>query len=44
MDTLSVANQLEWWVYGFVFASVICSVGLMIRIFRRVGGGGDHEV
>ena len=42
-DASTVAGQFQWFLYGFGYASAICSVALMIRLFRKTGGGGNHE-
>ena len=38
---LTVSDQLEWFVQGFVYASIPCAVALMIRLFRASAGGGE---
>lgn len=42
-DASTVAGQFEWFLYGFGYASVICSVALMVRLFRKSSGGGTYE-
>lgn len=34
-DASTVAGQFEWFLYGFGYFSVIASVALMIRLFRK---------
>jgi hypothetical protein len=42
-EALTLAGQLQWFIYGFGFGSVIAAVAVMIRLFRGVGGGGTFE-
>lgn len=42
-DASTFAGQMEWFIYGFAYASVIASVALMISLFRKSAGGGTHE-
>jgi hypothetical protein len=37
-DASTFAGQLEWFLYGFGYASLIASVALMIRIFKHSSG------
>lgn len=42
-DASTFAGQMEWFLAGFGYASVIASVALMIVIFRKSTSGGTHE-
>ncbi|EIQ00226.1 hypothetical protein OpiT1DRAFT_04768 [Opitutaceae bacterium TAV1] len=43
LDASTVAGQLQWFTYGVVYGSVICSVAFMVRLFRKVAGGNTYE-
>lgn len=43
LDASTVAGQFQWFLYGFGYASVICSVALLIRIFRKSSGPSTFE-
>lgn len=42
-DASTFAGQLQWFLAGFGYASVIASVALMIKLFRSSAGNG-HDV
>ena len=38
IDASTFAGQLQWFMAGFGYSSVIASVALMIRLFRASAG------
>ncbi len=42
-DASTFEGQVAWFLAGFGYASVVFSVGFMIRLFRQSAGGGNHE-
>jgi len=42
-DASTVAGQFQWFLYGFGYASVIASVAMMIRFFRKASGPTTYE-
>lgn len=39
-DASTFEGQALWFMAGFIYASVIASVALMIRLFRQAAGTG----
>lgn len=37
-DASTVAGQLEWFLYGFGYGSLIASVALMVHLFKKAPG------
>lgn len=38
-DATTFVGQLQWFIYGFGYASIIASVALMIRLFKSASSG-----
>ena len=37
LDASTFAGQLQWFMAGFIYSSVIASVAFMIRLFKALG-------
>jgi hypothetical protein len=43
LDASTLEGQLQWFIYGFGFGSIIASLALMIRLLRGSVSGGTFE-
>lgn len=39
LDASTVAGQFQWFLYGVGYGGAVCTVAMMIRIFRKSSSG-----
>lgn len=43
VEATSPAEQIPWFIKGYIVGAVIASVGLMVRLFRQSTGGSTND-
>jgi len=44
LDASTFAGQMQWFLYGFGYASAIASVALMIHVFKKSASNGPLDI